>query len=133
MDGRTILVADDEPHIVQVVALKLRNAGFTVITAADGEEALELAHRHPVDLVVTDQMMPYLTGTELARRLLESPRTRHLPVLLLTARGYTISPEERTSPNLRGLIAKPFSPRVLVGEIERELAAAAGARREDAA
>jgi CheY-like chemotaxis protein len=124
MPNRTILVADDEPHIVQVVALKLRNAGYEVLTAGDGEEALELAHRHRVDLVVTDQMMPYLTGTELARKLHESARTRGIPVLLLTARGYAIAPEDRSTANLRGVLAKPFSPRVLLSEIERELAAA---------
>ena len=127
MAQRTILVADDEPHIVQVVALKLRNAGYEVLTAGDGEEALELAHRHRVDLVVTDQMMPYLTGTELARKLHESARTRGIPVLLLTARGYAIAPEDRSTANLRGVLAKPFSPRVLLSEIERELAAAPAA------
>ena len=124
MPNRTILIADDEPHIVQVVSLKLRNAGYAVIAAGDGEEALELAHRHPVDLVVTDQMMPYLTGTELARKLHESERTRGIPVLLLTARGYAIAPEDRSTANLRGVLAKPFSPRALLAEIERELQAA---------
>lgn len=128
MPNRTILVADDEPHIVQVVALKLRNAGYEVLTAGDGEEALELAHRHRVDLVVTDQMMPYLTGTELARKLHESARTRGIPVLLLTARGYAIAPDDRSTANLRGLLAKPFSPRALLAEIERELASAAPGR-----
>jgi len=128
MPNRTILVADDEPHIVQVVALKLRNAGYEVLTAGDGEEALELAHRHRVDLVVTDQMMPYLTGTELARKLHESERTRGIPVLLLTARGYAIAPDDRSTANLRGLLAKPFSPRALLAEIERELASAAPGR-----
>ena len=123
MSQRTILVADDEPHIVQVVALKLRNAGYGVLTAGDGEEALEIAHRNRIDLVVTDQMMPFLTGTELARKLHESERTRGIPVLLLTARGYAIDPDERKSANLRGLLSKPFSPRELLAEIERELAA----------
>lgn len=128
MSQRTILVADDEPHIVQVVALKLRNAGYGVLTAGDGEEALEIAHRNRIDLVVTDQMMPFLTGTELARKLHESERTRGIPVLLLTARGYAIDPDERKSANLRGLLAKPFSPRELLAEIERELAANGSAR-----
>lgn len=128
MSGRTILVVDDEPHIVQVVAIKLRKAGYTVLTAGDGEEALELAHRHRIDLVVTDQMMPYLTGTELAQRLDASERTRGIPVLLLTARGYAIKPEERAVPNLKGLLPKPFSPRMLLTEIDRELAASAPAR-----
>ena len=128
MAQRTILVADDEPHIVQVVALKLRNAGYGVLTACDGEEALELAHRNRIDLVVTDQMMPYLTGTELARKLHESERTRGIPVLLLTARGYAIAPDDRSTANLRGLLAKPFSPRELLAEIERELSSSGPAR-----
>jgi two-component system phosphate regulon response regulator PhoB len=73
-------------------------------------------------------MMPFLTGTELARKLHESERTRGIPVLLLTARGYAIEPEDRKTANLRGLLAKPFSPRELLAEIERELSSSGSAR-----
>jgi len=66
---KTILVADDETHILHVVSLKLRNAGFTVITARDGQEALDLALSEVPDLLITDYHMPQLSGLELCRRL----------------------------------------------------------------
>ena len=82
-----ILVADDESHIVQVLALKFRNAGHDVMEASDGEEALELVRRHRPDVVVTDMQMPFMNGIELARALLSDPETASIPVLILTARG----------------------------------------------
>ena len=75
MAEKTILVADDESHILNVVSLKLRNAGFRVITAADGQEALEVAIADKPDLLITDYHMPRLSGIELCRRLKQDPRT----------------------------------------------------------
>ena len=66
MEPRRILVADDEVHIVQVLALKFRNAGLEVFEARDGEEALEIARRVRPHAVVTDLQMPFMSGTELA-------------------------------------------------------------------
>ena len=63
------MVADDESHILHVVSLKLRNAGFEVITAADGQEALELAIAERPDLLITDYHMPQLSGLELCQKL----------------------------------------------------------------
>ena len=68
-----ILVADDETHIVQVLALKFRNAGHEVFEAHDGEEALELARRMSPDAVVTDYQMPFMNGAELAEALSRDP------------------------------------------------------------
>ena len=67
--NKTILVADDESHILHVVSLKLRNAGYRVVTARDGQEALELAQQEHPDLLITDYHMPQLSGLELCQRL----------------------------------------------------------------
>ena len=66
MNGKTILAVDDEAHILHVVSLKLRNAGFNVLTANDPEEAIELAATHAIDLLLTDFQMPGMSGIDLA-------------------------------------------------------------------
>src|SRR3954468_24922954 len=87
---RTILLADDETHILNVVSLKLRNAGFRVRTASDGQEALDLALQETPDLLITDYHMPMLSGLELCRRLRQNPATAGVPAIMLTARGYQL-------------------------------------------
>ncbi len=116
-----ILVADDEAHILHIVSLKLRNAGYEVITAMDGEEALELCLAESPDLVITDNQMPYLSGMELGRRLRQNDRTRSIPAMMLTARGFDIDPNEMTAVGLSVVLAKPFSPRELLEHVNELL------------
>lgn len=108
---RRILVADDETHITQVVSLKLRNAGFEVIVANDGEEALELATSELPCLLITDLQMPFLSGLDLARKLHEKPATRDIPIVVLTARGLGLSTEDLSETSIRTVMSKPFSPK----------------------
>ncbi|MBC02324.1 MAG: response regulator [Phycisphaerae bacterium] len=117
-----ILVVDDEAHIVRVVAFKLRSAGFEVIEAFDGEEAWDRLEESRVDLVLTDRQMPILDGIELARRIASNPRTTNLPVIMLTARGFRLTPSELSDAGIVEMIDKPFSPRGLVERIEEVLA-----------
>lgn len=117
-----ILVADDEAYILQVVALKLRNAGFEVITAFDGQEALGLLQSQGADLVVTDLQMPHMTGIGLARAMSADPRLARIPVMMLTARGHLLREGEADSANIARVVHKPFSPRALLAEIETLLA-----------
>src|SRR5438034_8163420 len=84
--NKTILVADDESHILNVVSLKLRNAGFRVVTASDGQEAFTIAQQEKPDLLITDYHMPGMSGLELCRALKESPDTSTMPAIMLTAR-----------------------------------------------
>ena len=107
-----ILVADDEAYILQVVALKLRNAGYDVVTAFDGQEALGLLQTHGADLVVTDLQMPHMTGIGLARAMSADPRLANIPVMMLTARS------RWPRANIARVVHKPFSPRALLAEIE---------------
>lgn len=110
----TVLIADDEAYIVRVVSFKLRSAGFEVIEAGDGEEAWSRLLDGDVDLVLTDQQMPLLDGLGLARRITADPRFAGTPIVMLTARGFRLSPEEFAGSGIVEMLAKPFSPRVLV-------------------
>ena len=109
-----ILVCDDEPHIVHVVAAKLRNAGLEVITAADGQEGLDLAEVHLPDLIFTDYQMPLLSGLEICAKLKASTRTNRIPVVMLTARGFSLTDSDLAKTNIRKVLVKPFSPREIL-------------------
>src|SRR5438270_654382 len=108
MAEKTILVADDESHILNVVSLKLRNAGFRVVTARDGQEALDLAHQEKPDLIITDYHMPMLSGLEMCRKLKQDPATSHIPAIMLTARGYHLEPHDTQDSGIRRMLSKPF-------------------------
>ncbi|MEA2708329.1 MAG: hypothetical protein QOF78_930 [Phycisphaerales bacterium] len=114
MSEKTILVADDESHILHVVSLKLRNAGFRVITARDGQEALEMAQSQHPDLLITDYHMPQLSGLELCQRLKQDSRTSDIPAIMLTARGYHLEPHDTEQSGILRMLSKPFSPRHLL-------------------
>jgi len=112
-----VLVVDDEAHIVQVVALKLRNAELEVDTALDGAEALQMLRLRPYDLVVTDLQMPEMTGTELAQAMSVDPVLARIPILMLTARGHLLREGEAEARNIAKVVHKPFSPRALLAEV----------------
>jgi two-component system alkaline phosphatase synthesis response regulator PhoP len=122
-----ILVVDDEAHIVQVLSLKLRNAGYEVITAADGEEALEMALKDPPDLVITDFQMPFMTGLELCQALAANEPTTGIPVIMLTARGYALESDDLSLGNIKDVLSKPFSPRAIVQQVQDILSGGGGA------
>ena len=117
-NGKTILVADDESHILHVVSLKLRNAGYRVVTAADGQEAWEMALQERPDLLITDYHMPHLSGLELCRKLKQDASVRPIPAIMLTARGYHLEPEDTEQSGILQMISKPFSPRHLLVAVE---------------
>ena len=119
-----VLVADDETHIQNVVALKLRRAGFEVIVAGDGRTAVELARQHRPVLIVTDYHMPHLNGLEVCKALRSDPNWI-TPALLLTAQDCDLDPAAIDASGIVEVICKPFSPRALVAAVERHRARAA--------
>jgi CheY-like chemotaxis protein len=127
MTEKTILVADDESHILHVVSLKLRNAGYRVLTARDGQEALEMAQQERPDLLITDYHMPQLNGLELCRRLKQDPKTTGIPAIMLTARGYELEPSDTEQSGILRMLSKPFSPRHLLSTVEEVLGQPAAA------
>jgi two-component system alkaline phosphatase synthesis response regulator PhoP len=121
MSEKKILVADDETHILHVVSLKLRNAGFNVLTARDGQEALEIALQERPDLIITDYHMPQLSGLELCQRLKQDPKTANIPAIMLTARGYHLEPRDTERSGILRMLSKPFSPRQLLSTVNEVL------------
>jgi two-component system alkaline phosphatase synthesis response regulator PhoP len=118
MTGKKVLVVDDEIHIVHVVAIKLRNNGYEVVSADNGAEAFELACKEKPDIIVTDFQMPVMTGLELVQKLREREETRDIPVIILTARNFAIPEEQQEELQISGCLSKPFSPKELLGNIE---------------
>ena len=118
MDAKKILVADDESHILHVVSLKLKNAGFRVVTARDGQEAFELAGQEMPDLIITDYHMPQMSGIEMCRKLKQDAATANIPAIMLTARGYHLEPHDTEQSGILRMLSKPFSPRHLLVAVE---------------
>ena len=118
MTGKKVLVVDDEIHIVHVVAIKLRNNGYEVISASNGAEAFDLACKNIPDIIVTDFQMPIMTGMELVEKLRENEQTKDIPIIMLTARSFAISKEQQEQLKISDCLSKPFSPRELLGNIE---------------
>jgi two-component system alkaline phosphatase synthesis response regulator PhoP len=121
MKQRKALVVDDEIHIVQVVAIKLRNNGFDVRTAENGAIALECVKAEKPDIIVTDFQMPVMSGLELIENLRSDPETVDIPVIMLTARGFAIEEEKKQQLNITACLSKPFSPREVLQCIEETL------------
>jgi len=122
MEPKSILIADDERHILNVLSIKLRNAGFSVIAAEDGAEAYSLAQSARPEVIIADYQMPLLSGVEVCSKLWADPQTRHIPVVLLTARGFSLSEGDRALGNIKRVIDKPFSPREVLACIHGLLA-----------
>jgi len=111
--ARRVLVVEDEPDIAALVAYQLTRDGFRVETALDGDEALAAIGRDMPDLVVLDRMLPGISGDDLLMTLREAASTRHLPVILLTARREEEDRIEGLELGADDYLTKPFSPREL--------------------
>ncbi len=120
--AHTILVVDDEAHIRRVVSMKLERAGYEVITAGDGEEALDVCRQSPPDLIITDYQMPVMTGLEFCQGRRQCAGAEHIPAIMLTARGFDVSTEELEDAGVVSVMDKPFSPREIVMVVEDILA-----------
>lgn len=118
MTGKKVLVVDDEIHIVHVVAIKLRHNGYEVISAENGAEAFDLVLREQPDIIVTDVQMPVMTGPEFVQKLRQNDLTKNIPVIMLTARSFTIEDDQRESLQISECLSKPFSPKELLRSIE---------------
>jgi two-component system alkaline phosphatase synthesis response regulator PhoP len=112
-----ILVVDDEIYIVHILDFSLGMEGYEVLTASDGEQALETAQREQPDLIVLDIMMPKLDGYETCKLLKADDRTRQIPVILLSAKGRHTDQKIGYEVGADDYITKPFSPRKLVERI----------------
>ena len=121
MENRKALVVDDEFHIVQVVSIKLKNNGFDVFTAENGSDGYELASEKLPDIIVSDYQMPVMSGVEMIQKLRQNPETAHIPVIMLTARGFAIEDDQKEQLRVSACLSKPFSPREVLQTIEEVL------------
>jgi two-component system alkaline phosphatase synthesis response regulator PhoP len=114
MGNKKVLVADDEIHIVQVVAMKLRNNGLDVITADNGSDAYKLCCEEKPDIIVTDYQMPGMTGIELIEKIRSTAGIENIPVIILEQ-------DQQEKLNIAGCMSKPFSPKELLSHVENIL------------
>jgi two-component system alkaline phosphatase synthesis response regulator PhoP len=113
-----ILVVDDEQSIRTIVEYALRDAGFTVLTAARGDDALKTVEREQVDLVVLDLMLPGVDGLEVCKRIRAE---RNVPIIMLSARGEELDKVLGLELGADDYVTKPFSPRELVSRVKANL------------
>ena len=118
---QSVLAVDDSPSIRSLVSYVLEQAGFDVVMAEDGKEALEYAQLHTVDLVLTDINMPNLDGIGLIKGLRALPNYKFVPMLVLTTETDTDMKMKGKAAGATGWIVKPFDPAQLVSTIKKVL------------
>jgi DNA-binding response OmpR family regulator len=121
-----VLVADDDPDILALVRFRLERDGYEVLSAPDGETALDLALARTPDLALLDVMMPRLDGYEVTRRLREHGPTATIPIILLTARVQEPDVERGFEAGADDYVTKPFSPQALGERVQAALGARPG-------
>ncbi|MCS7032512.1 MAG: response regulator transcription factor [Phycisphaerae bacterium] len=124
---KRILVVDDEKDLLELVRFNLERNGYEVITAADGNTALELAAKQSPDLIVLDLMLPGLDGTEVARRLKADAATASIPIVMLTAKSEETDVVVGLTLGADDYVTKPFSMKILLARLNTVL------RRRDSA
>jgi two-component system, OmpR family, phosphate regulon response regulator PhoB len=127
-----VLIVDDERDLVRLLEFNLQQAGFETATAYAGEEALQKVRQRIPDLIVLDLMLPDIPGNEVCRQLKASPRTRHVPVLMLTARTEEVDRVVGFEVGADDFVTKPFSVRELVLRIRAILRRGSGAEPDEA-
>jgi CheY-like chemotaxis protein len=116
-DAPVILIADDDPDILELVSVALGRDGYELLLASNGEEALEVALERRPSLAVLDVMMPRLDGCEVTRFLRENPLTRSMPVILLSAFAEDTQAARGLAAGADAYVKKPFSPRALSEQV----------------
>jgi two-component system, OmpR family, alkaline phosphatase synthesis response regulator PhoP len=116
--GAQILVVDDEEDLLELVRYNLTREGYRVQGVTSGEDALKAVRRQAPDLIVLDWMLPAVDGLEVCRRLKGDPKTRDIPIVMLTAKGEESDMVAGLERGADDYIAKPFSPRVLAARVK---------------
>lgn len=121
MTKKTILVADDDELLAQLIAMKLIEAGFNVTLADDGEKALKMINETMPDAIILDGMMPGLDGMDVLRLVKEQEATKNIPIMMLTARGMGKDVVSGLELGAADYLVKPFMPEELVDRLGRIL------------
>ena len=115
----SILAVDDSASMRQMVSFTLKNAGYNVVEAVDGQDALEKAGTRDFDLVLTDQNMPRLDGIGLTKKLRENPKFKTTPILILTTESSDQMKQAGRGAGATGWLVKPFDPAKLIEVIRK--------------
>ena len=121
-----ILIAEDERDIRDLIAFTLKFAGYDIVTANNGEEAVQLTKQEMPDLVITDVRMPKMTGYEACKQIKADPATRHIPVVFLSAKGQEAEVQTGLDSGAEEYLLKPFAPDQLTRKVADILAAVKG-------
>jgi len=121
MDQKKILIVDDERDIVKALMIRLQRAGYEVVTAFDGAQAVFVAHKEKPDLIILDIRMPAGNGFGVAEKLKHSASTFSIPVIFLTGGPERDSEEKAMTLGARFYIKKPYDPEELLDAIKRAL------------
>jgi len=128
-----IMVVDDDPDTVSILARHLQREGFVAIEAISGAECVRIAQERPVDVILLDLMMPDMDGFQVCRALKEDPRTAEIPVIMITARDDLDARAEGMRLGVSDFLAKPVFRRQLANRIRAQLDMLAAGRATEAA
>ncbi|VAX07723.1 Chemotaxis regulator - transmits chemoreceptor signals to flagellar motor components CheY [hydrothermal vent metagenome] len=117
----SIMAVDDSASMLQMVAFTLKGAGFDVVEASDGQQALDIAKTRGVDLVITDVNMPRMDGISLIKELRGLPSYRFTPLLMLTTESSPEKKQQGKAAGATGWIVKPFNPEQLLNTVKKVL------------
>jgi len=117
--AKTILVVDDERHIVRLVEVNLERAGYEVTAAYDGQEAVASAQAERPDMIILDVMMPRMDGFEALKELRSDSRTKDIPIIMLTAKAQDADIFKGWASGVDSYLTKPFNPRELLAFVDR--------------
>ena len=115
----TILAVDDSPSMRQMVSFTLKNAGFNVVEAVDGQDAFEKSSQRDYNLVLTDQNMPRMDGISLTKKLRDNPKFKTTPILILTTESSDQMKQAGRGAGATGWLVKPFDPAKLLEVIKK--------------
>ena len=113
-----ILIADDEPNQLELMSFNLSNAGYSIIKATNGKEAIELIENHSPDLIILDWMMPKISGIDVCRTLRSRSETKQIPIIILSARSEDSDKSLGLDTGADDYISKPFSPKELISRVK---------------
>ena len=117
MNKKNLLIVDDEPDLVELLSYNLKKEGFAVTSAPNGEEALQKVRKNDYQLILLDLMLPGIQGTELCRQLRSNPKTEHIPIIMLTAKGDETDKIRGLEIGADDYMTKPFSPKELIARV----------------
>lgn len=119
--NRTIITVDDSPSVRQMVSFTLQRAGYDVVEACDGRDALDKLALRPAHMVIADLNMPRMDGLDLIRHLRREPQYRFVPIIMLTTENEGDKKQEGRAAGATGWIVKPFTPEQLVAVVGKVL------------